>query len=104
MGVLRADPAFAEAFIGAACPPATRTPDKDGIAEYPFGARSCPAISAAAVWYRRWHVAIEGRLQDIAAEIGMTREALYRAFAALEVEGHLTHTETAILLKKSDAV
>ena len=47
-------------------------------------------------------IAIEGPLQDIAAEIGMTREALYRTLAALETEGHLTRTETAILLKKSD--
>jgi CRP-like cAMP-binding protein len=46
-------------------------------------------------------IAVEGQLQDIAAEIGMTREALYRTLAALETEGHLTRTETAILLKKA---
>jgi CRP-like cAMP-binding protein len=46
-------------------------------------------------------IAVEGQLQDIAAEIGMTREALYRTLAALESEGHLTRTETAILLTKS---
>ena len=46
-------------------------------------------------------VAMEGQLQDIAAEIGMTREALYRALASLETEGHLSRTETTILLKKS---
>jgi DNA-binding MarR family transcriptional regulator len=48
-------------------------------------------------------IEIEGQLQDIAAEIGMTREALYRTLAALEAEGHLTRTERAILLTKSDA-
>ena len=47
-------------------------------------------------------VAIEGQLQDIAAEIGMTREALYRTLATLEAEGHLTRTETTILLTKSN--
>jgi CRP-like cAMP-binding protein len=47
-------------------------------------------------------IAIEGQLQDIAAEIGMTREALYRTLAALEAEGCLTRTETAILLTKPD--
>jgi DNA-binding phage protein len=47
-------------------------------------------------------VAIEGQLQDIAAETGMTREALYRTLAALEAEGHLTRTDSAILLRKSD--
>jgi CRP-like cAMP-binding protein len=46
-------------------------------------------------------VAIEGQLQDIAAEIGMSREALYRTLPTLEAEGCLTRTETAILLKKS---
>jgi CRP/FNR family transcriptional regulator, dissimilatory nitrate respiration regulator len=47
-------------------------------------------------------IEIEGQLQDIAAEIGITREALYRTLAALESEGHLTRTETTITLKKSD--
>jgi CRP-like cAMP-binding protein len=47
-------------------------------------------------------IAIEGQLQDIAAEIGMTREALYRTLAALEAEGCLSRTEAVILLKKSD--
>jgi CRP-like cAMP-binding protein len=49
-------------------------------------------------------IAIEGQLQDIAAEIGMTREALYRALARLETEGSITRTETTIVLKKSDPV
>jgi CRP-like cAMP-binding protein len=49
-------------------------------------------------------VALDGQLQDIAAEIGITREVLYRTLAALETEGHLTRTETAILLKNSDSV
>ena len=47
-------------------------------------------------------IAVEGQLQDIAAEIGITREALYRTLAALETEGSLIRTETAILLKKFD--
>ena len=47
---------------------------------------------------------IEGQLQDIAAEIGITREALYRTLAALESESHLTRIETTILLKKSDTL
>src|SRR6516165_10908913 len=48
-------------------------------------------------------IPIEGQLQDIASEIGMTRETLYRTLAALETEGCLTRTETAILLEKSDS-
>ena len=46
-------------------------------------------------------VAIEGQLQDIAAEIGVTREALYRTLAALEADGSIARTETGIVLKKS---
>ena len=49
-------------------------------------------------------IAIEGQLQDIAPEISMTREALYRTLAVLETEGHLTRTDASILLKKSDPV
>ena len=49
-------------------------------------------------------IALDGELQDIAAAIGITREVLYRTLAALETEGHLTRTETAILLKNSDTV
>ncbi|HEV2186007.1 MAG TPA: Crp/Fnr family transcriptional regulator [Stellaceae bacterium] len=50
---------------------------------------------------RNRSVMLEGQLQDIAAEIGMTREALYRALTALENEGQLTRTETEIVLSKS---
>jgi CRP/FNR family transcriptional regulator, dissimilatory nitrate respiration regulator len=49
-------------------------------------------------------VALEGQLQDIAAEIGMTREALYRTLATLEAEGRLSRNETAILLKNTDDI
>ena len=47
-------------------------------------------------------IAIEGHLQDIAAEIGMTGEALYRTLAALEADGFLTREGSAIALRKSD--
>ena len=48
-------------------------------------------------------IEVEGQLQDIAAEIGITREALYRTLATLETEGQLVRTETVILLKKVHA-
>ena len=47
-------------------------------------------------------VVIEGQLQDIAAEIGVTREALYRTLAALEAEGSVTREGSSIALRKSD--
>ena len=42
-------------------------------------------------------IALDGQLQDIAAEIGITREVLYRTLAALETEGHLTRTQPQVL-------
>ncbi|MGC2415768.1 MAG: Crp/Fnr family transcriptional regulator [Stellaceae bacterium] len=51
---------------------------------------------------RRGHtIAVEGELQDIAAEVGMTRETLYRTSAALEADGSLIRMEGAIVLRKS---
>ena len=49
-------------------------------------------------------ISVDGQLQDIAAEIGMTREVLYRALARLEAEGSIIRTDTTIVLKKSDCV
>ena len=46
-------------------------------------------------------VAIDGPYQDIAAEIGLTREALYRTLARLEAEGVLVRGRSGITLKKS---
>lgn len=46
-------------------------------------------------------IAVEGRYQDIAAEIGLTREALYRTLAALETGGVLTRDASGIALKKT---
>jgi DNA-binding IclR family transcriptional regulator len=40
-------------------------------------------------------------LQDIASELGLTREALYRTFAGLERAGAIERAGDRILLKKS---
>ena len=45
-------------------------------------------------------VSVEGQYQDIAAEIGLTREALYRALARLQADGLLTRDASGIVLKK----
>jgi CRP-like cAMP-binding protein len=50
---------------------------------------------------RACSIPVEGQLQDIAAEIGMTREALYRTLAALEADGSIARTQTAIVLNTS---
>ena len=46
-------------------------------------------------------VRLQGPLQDIAGELGLTREALYRTLAALERAGAIERDEATILLKKS---
>jgi CRP/FNR family transcriptional regulator, dissimilatory nitrate respiration regulator len=98
---LRADPALAEAFMARL---ARQLHDLRARMEL----RNIRSVCERILQYPRLRaghgrtIVIEGQLQDIAAEIGMTREALYRTLVVLEAEGHLTRTETAILLKKSN--
>jgi len=47
--------------------------------------------------------AVEGRLQDIAAELGLTREAFYRALAALERGGRIRREGRTIRLERRSA-
>ena len=103
MNALRTDPALAEAFIA-------RLAHQLQELRARMELRNIRSARDRVLQYLRLRVggqgrsiAIEGQLQDIAAEIGMTREALYRTLAALEAEGYLTRTETTILLKKSDS-
>jgi len=42
-----------------------------------------------------------GQLQDIASDLGLTREALYRTLASLERAGAIERAGSRILLKKS---
>jgi CRP-like cAMP-binding protein len=46
-------------------------------------------------------VNLRGQLQDIASDLGLTREALYRTLASLERAGAIEREGTRILLKKS---
>jgi CRP-like cAMP-binding protein len=48
-------------------------------------------------------VRVEGELQDIAADLGLTREVLYRTLAVLETSGLIERRDREILLKKSPA-
>jgi CRP/FNR family transcriptional regulator, dissimilatory nitrate respiration regulator len=101
IAVLRTDPALAEAFMARL---ARQLQELRARMEL----RNIRSAWERVLQYLRLRagvhgrsIPVEGQLQDIAAEIGMTREALYRTLAALETEGCLTRTETAILLKKS---
>jgi CRP-like cAMP-binding protein len=46
-------------------------------------------------------VNLQGQLQDIAGELGLTREVLYRTLAGLEQAAAIERTGARILLKKS---
>ena len=46
-------------------------------------------------------VNLPGPLQDIASELGLTRESLYRTLASLERAGAIERADARILLKKS---
>ena len=45
-------------------------------------------------------VSLDGTLMDLAAEIGLTREVLYRTLAALQKDGTIARTRSGIVLKK----
>jgi CRP-like cAMP-binding protein len=49
-------------------------------------------------------VPMDGTLMDLAAEIGLSHEALYRALATLEKEGRIERTRSAIALRKPHRV
>jgi CRP-like cAMP-binding protein len=46
-------------------------------------------------------VPIDGHLQDLAADLGLSREALYRTLAALEADGVIERVASGLLLKKA---
>jgi len=104
INILRTDPALAEAFLARL---ARQLQELRARMEL----RNIRSARDRVLQYLRLRagiggrsIALDGELQDIAAAIGITREVLYRTLAALETEGHLTRTETAILLKNSDTV
>jgi CRP/FNR family transcriptional regulator, dissimilatory nitrate respiration regulator len=47
---------------------------------------------------------LEGTLMDLAAEIGLTHEVLYRTLAALEKEGAVARTAQTVVLRKKTGV
>jgi CRP-like cAMP-binding protein len=101
MAALRSDPALAESFMA-------RLAHQLQELRARMELRNIRSARERVLQYLRLRagrgrsIAIEGQLQDMAAEVGVTREALYRTLAALEAEGSVTRTEAEILLKKSD--
>ena len=104
INALRTDPALAEAFMA-------RLAGQLQELRARMELRNIRSARDSVLQYLRLRagiggrsIALDGELHEIAAEIGMTREVLYRTLAALETEGQLTRTETAILLKNSEVV
>jgi CRP/FNR family transcriptional regulator, dissimilatory nitrate respiration regulator len=102
MALLRAEPALAEAFM-------TRLAHQLHELRTRMELRNIRSARERLLQYLRLHagndgrsVRIEGQLQDIAAEIGISREALYRTLSTLESDGSIVRTRTAILLHKPD--
>ena len=46
-------------------------------------------------------VTLKGELQDVASELGLTREAFYRTIASLERAGAIKRSSARIVLKSS---
>ncbi|MCZ8548157.1 Crp/Fnr family transcriptional regulator [Mesorhizobium qingshengii] len=49
-------------------------------------------------------IELQGTVKDLAAELGLTHEALYRTLRKLEAEGEIARAKDKIFLKKMDAV
>ncbi|HEV2336988.1 MAG TPA: helix-turn-helix domain-containing protein [Stellaceae bacterium] len=101
MEVLRAEPALAEAFMARL---AHQLQDLRARMEL----RNIRSARMRVLQYLRlragrrgYAIVIEGELQDIAAEVGLTRETFYRTLAALQADGSVTRMEGAIVLGKS---
>jgi CRP-like cAMP-binding protein len=101
IALLHSEPAFAEAFM-------TRLAHQLQELRTRMELRNIRSARERLMQYLRLRtesdgrsVPVEGQLQDIAAEIGMTREALYRTLAVLEADGSIARTQTAIVLNKS---
>lgn len=100
MGLLRAEPALAEAFM-------TRLAHQLQELRSRMELRNIRSARERLLQYLRLRagsdgrgVQIEGQLQDIAAEIGLSREGLYRMLSTLQSDGSIVRTRTAILLLK----
>jgi len=46
-------------------------------------------------------VTVQGELQDVAGELGLTREAFYRTLASLEKAGAIKRSGARIVLKRT---
>lgn len=62
-----------------------------------------PHLSIAAQGNGRT-VRLDGTLMDLAAEIGLSHEVLYRTLAALEKDGSITRNGVEIILRRQSSI
>jgi CRP-like cAMP-binding protein len=100
LAAMRADPAFAEGFMAMLARQVQQLRTK-------IQQRDIRSARERLWQYLLLHaaadrmVAFEGKLKDLASEIGLTPEALYRTLAQLEAQGAIERTGTRIFLKKT---
>ncbi len=95
---MRSDPAFAEAFTAALARQLQELRSRMDLRNIRSARERVLQYLRLRAGSRGRCIAIDGQLQDIAAEIGVTREALYRTLAALEAEGKIVRTAASIQL------
>ena len=88
LATLRADPALLEAFTAELARRLQALRSRLELRDIRSAReRVLQHLASAAAGTDGRSIPIEGRLQDIAADLGLTREAFYRTLAALEAEG-----------------
>ncbi len=101
LATLRADPALLEAFTAELARRLQALRSRLELRDVRSAReRVLQHLASAAAGTDGRSIPIEGRLQDIAAELGLTREAFYRTLAALEAAGAILRTEASIVLKR----
>ncbi len=105
LAALRADPALLEAFTAELARRLQALRSRLELRDVPSAReRVLQHLALAAAETGGCRIPIEGQLQDIAADLGLTREAFYRTLAALEAEGAIIRTDALIVLKRIGSV
>lgn len=95
---MRSNPAFAEAFTAGLARQLQELRSRMELRNIRSARERVLQYLRLRAGSRGRRIATDGQLQDIAAEIGVTREAFYRTLAALEAEGKIVRTGTSIQL------
>lgn len=100
---LRADPKLAEAFTASLARQLQAVRARLELRNVRSARRRLLEHLALAAGADGRTVRLDGALQDLAADLGLTREAFYRTLAALEAEGVIARGKGTIRLAKAPA-